>query len=194
MKKFSLILIFFSIFSSYSQNEKIADFVNKTFFGYDIMTKPDIIESPSYRPIDYGPRYDEKNIKEFKSHPLVREEIVGGEYNILYAFRESKDLFEDYGVYKLEMTIGFKNYKSAKDMLEKLKKTCRLSAEYKSETEGRENAPKSEKCTYRFDQKLELPIIKLNYQRGPHTINIEVYTSYDFKKFKKFKRVLGIIH
>lgn len=193
MKKISLIYFLFLTFNLFSQNEKITNFVNKTFFGYDIMNKPEKIESPSYRPIDYGPRYDEKNILKFKYHPLVKGEI-NGEYNILFAFPESKDLFDDHGVYKHKMTIVFPNHKLAKEMLERLKKMCRLSADYKNETEGRENAPKSEDCTYRFDEKLELPIIQLNYHRGPHTITIVVYTSYDFKKFKKYKYRLGIIH
>ena len=186
--KSSICILFFLIAQySFGQNEKLKNFVSKTFFDYDIMKKPEKIESRSTRTFDYGDHYDEKNIIKFTSHPLAKGSIKG-QYNIKYLFEQ--DLFENYGVYELDMTLVFDTYKPAKEMLEKLKKMCRVNAEFKNEKLGRENAPKSEECIYDYDEKLQLPRIALHYSRGPHTIRIQVYTSYNFNTFKKYPNKL----
>ncbi|WP_309640293.1 hypothetical protein [Flavobacterium sp.] len=188
MKSSICVLVFLISHYSFGQNEKIKDFVSYAFFGYDIMNKPEKIESRSTRPFDYGADpYDEKNIIKFSSHPLAKGNIKG-QYNIKYLYE--KDLFENYGVYELDMTLVFDSYKPAKAMLEQLKKMCRMNAEFKNENLGRENAPKSEECIYDYDEKLQLPRIVLHYSRGPHTIRIQVYTSYNFNKFKKYTNKL----
>lgn len=190
MKSSIYLLLFLISCTSFGQNEKIRDFVSQTFFGYDITKKPEKIEKETERPLfDYSEksneRYKEKNTIKFNYHPLVKGEM-DGQYNITYLYSK-KELFDNYGIYKLEMTLVFKNYKPCKEMLDRLKRICRETSEFKNEKIGRENAPKSEECVYNFDAKLQMPRIEISYQRGPHTIRIQVYTSYNFNMFKKYK-------
>jgi hypothetical protein len=187
MKYSFYILLLFVSLNTYCQNQLINDFVSQVFFGYEINSKPTKIESRSFRPFDYGESYDEKNIVKFSTHPLISSKIIG-EYNVKYLYQ--KDLFEDYGVYQLDMSLVFDNYKLCKETLEKLKRMCRKNAVYKNEILGRENAPKSENCVYDYDEKMQLPRIILEYHKGPNTIQILVYTTYSFNKFRKYKNRL----
>ncbi|CAM4172567.1 MULTISPECIES: hypothetical protein [Flavobacterium] len=185
MKLFYSLLSLFMCLTSFGQNNLIKNFVSEVFLGYDCTIKPSKIESRSYRPFDYGDSYDEKNIIKFTSHPLVKGN-VDGQYNVNY-FNITADLFEKYGIYQLDMTLRFKNYKSCKETLEKLKRLARKNAEKKSEIKKHPNPEYGEECIYRYDEKLQLPRIYLDYSRAPYQIRIRVYTTYDFNMYKKYK-------
>lgn len=188
MKLYSTFFFFLISFTFFGQNHLIKNFVSDVFFGYDCTTKPAKIESRSYRPFDYGESYDEKNIIKFTSHPLVKG-TIDGEYNVKY-FNITPDLFEKYGIYKLDMTMRFKNYETCKETLEKLKRLCRKNAETKNERKRHTNPKYSEECVYKYDDKLQLPRIYLDYSSGPYQIRIRVYTTYDFNRYKKYKEKL----
>jgi hypothetical protein len=180
---YKIILLSLSL-NTFGQNESIKEFTSQVFFGYEITKKPAKIESSSFKPIDYGESYEEKNIIKFTHHPLIKSKIEG-QYNVKYFYE--KDLFENYGVYQLNMTLVFDNYNLCKETLEKLKSLCRKNAAYKNENLGRENGPKSENCIYNYEDKLQLPRITLDYHKGPNTIQIKVFTTYSFNKFRNFK-------
>ena len=183
MKTKLLILSFLINVASVAQNDKIKSFAAATFFGYNCTVKPEKIESETKRPVDYGEVYDEKNRVSFNSHPLTNAKVKGW-YNVTYLYFER--LYRDYGVYKMEMWLEFENYKAAKELLEKLKRMCRENAESKDEVILRGSDPTSEKCTYDYDAKLQLPRIVLAYTRVPHRIRISVYTTYDFARYRKY--------
>jgi hypothetical protein len=187
MKNLSSIILLLISFNGFGQNNQIKNIVSQIFFGYDVSVKPQKIESKSFHPFDYGDNYNARNIVTFNSHALVKSNFRGN-YNITYFFR--KDLFEDYGLYNLSMEMYFDDYKSCMETMEKLKRLCRNNVIHKTEIIGREKPFKSVSCNYLYDEKLQIPRITLDYKYGPHRIEIEVYTTYDFSKFKKYKNKL----
>lgn len=188
MKLYGTLFFFLISFTFFGQNHLIKNFVSDVFFGYDCTKKPTKIESRSYRPFDYGESYDEKNIIHFTKHQLAKGSIIGT-YNVKY-FNITSDLFEKYGIYQLHMTLQFKSYESCKETLEKLKRLCRRNAETKNERISHTNPKYSEECVYKYDDKLQLPRIYLDYSNGPYQITIRVFTSYDFNLYKKYKEKL----
>ena len=171
------------------QNDKIQKAVSDLFLGFNVNEKPAKIEYESRMAIcQWGTTITEKNNTSFTTHPIFKGDIKG-HYNVTYLYDRvyHTDLFDKYGMYHLYMEVIFKNYNDCKRALDDIKKrfkddSFRITTEY-----GRENEPKSQTITCLTYPELPLPRIVTQFKRGPYRITIDVYTSWDFKKFRGFK-------